>query len=243
MNILITNDDGLGSPGLERLIEEYRDKHDIWVVAPDGERSGSSHAITLKGAVRFQQFEERIFSCSGTPVDCVLMSVLGAVPEKPDLVLSGINLGPNIGTDILYSGTAAAARQAALMDIPGVALSLNAFQPPYYFESVIDFLSERLENMVNNWSGDHFLNVNAPNINTSRLEAEITRPARRIYRDSLDSFLAPDGSTYYFLKGGTIEHKEKDGSDWSAIERGMMSVTPVYLHPLDHQQEGLTDVL
>src|SRR6056297_1174246 len=105
MNILITNDDGLGSPGLERLVEEYRDKHEIWVVAPDGERSGSSHAITLKGAVRFQQFEERIFSCSGTPVDCVLMSVLGAIPEKPDLVLSGINLGPNIGTDILYSGT------------------------------------------------------------------------------------------------------------------------------------------
>lgn len=134
MKILLTNDDGIKSLGLRALQDVLGGEHEVWTVAPDRERSGSSHCISIKNPVRFHQVEERQFACGGTPADCVLFSCLGALPERPDLVISGINLGPNIGTDIIYSGTAAAARQAALMDIPAVAISQATFTAPFYFE-------------------------------------------------------------------------------------------------------------
>ncbi|TFG60697.1 MAG: 5'/3'-nucleotidase SurE, partial [Spirochaetales bacterium] len=106
MKILLTNDDGIQSPGLGALEDRLSSDHEIWVLAPDNERSGSSHAITLKGAVRMRNLSPRHISCNGTPADCVLYGLLGVLPERPDIVLSGINIGHNLGTDIVYSGTA-----------------------------------------------------------------------------------------------------------------------------------------
>ena len=134
MKILITNDDGIFSEGITTLKNALIADHDVWVVAPDTERSGTSHAITLKDAVRMSRIDERTYSCGGTPADCVLYSLLGAVDLDPDIVVSGINHGPNIGTDIIYSGTVAAARQAALMDRPAVAVSVVGMQGPLNFE-------------------------------------------------------------------------------------------------------------
>jgi len=130
MNILITNDDGIESEGLKTLARVLSRDHRIMIVAPDGERSGKSHSISLGEPVRMRRMGENALACGGTPADCVLFSILGAVPEKPDIVVSGINRGPNLGTDIIYSGTAAAARQAALMGYAAVAVSVTSFSPP-----------------------------------------------------------------------------------------------------------------
>ena len=113
MRVLIANDDGVFSPGLEAVRAALAPDHEVWVVAPDGERSAMSHYITIKGPVAVREISERVYSCSGSPADCVIVGLLEVLPELPDVVVSGINIGPNLGTDVIYSGTAAAARQAA----------------------------------------------------------------------------------------------------------------------------------
>ena len=133
MRILLTNDDSIASEGIKALISALSPAHDVWVVAPETEKSGGSHSITLRDSVRVRMVGEQRFSCRGTPADCVMIAVLGLVPRDIELVISGINHGPNLGTDILYSGTAAGARQSALMGIPSVALSIGAYVPPFDF--------------------------------------------------------------------------------------------------------------
>jgi len=231
MNVLITNDDGIESPGLRALVDVLSIEHDVWVAAPEGERSGSSLAISLHGAVRFRKLDERLFACSGTPADCVLYGCLGAVDCKPDIVLSGINLGPNLGTDIMYSGTVGAARQASLMGIPGVAVSVVGRQAPYYFTAAAEFVRRNLDSFVSLWTEDHLLNINVPNIDAADLPTVVTRPSRRIYRDRLDSFSAPNRDIYYFLHGDAPETIGEHDSDWEAVSAGRISVCPVLVHP------------
>ncbi|MEW5816109.1 MAG: 5'/3'-nucleotidase SurE [Spirochaetota bacterium] len=234
MKILLTNDDGIESPGILSLEKTLAGEHEIWTMAPDSERSGMSHSITLKEAVRIQQVGERRFSCSGTPADCVLFSFLGAIPVTPDVVISGINLGPNLGTDIIYSGTAAAARQGALMGRPSIAVSVTSTAPPFFFDRAADFVLRNLDIFVSLWNEDHFLNINVPNSNTRVFKITVTHPSRRIYRDQQVNFTAPEGEKYYFLKGSTPAAGIEENSDWDAINKGNISVCPVYLHPLNH---------
>ena len=203
MKILLTNDDGFNSAGLLSL-REYLKEHELWVVAPDGERSGTSHSITIKDPVRFTKVSDKEFTCSGTPADCVLFSILGAITVKPDFVVSGINIGPNLGTDIVYSGTAAAARQAAFMGIPACAVSINSFSKPFFFETAASFVANNLDLLRDLWSEDHFININVPNIN-GKIDVAITHPSRRIYRDQAASFTAPGGRRYFFLQGNVID--------------------------------------
>ena len=234
MIVLLTNDDGVESPGLKALAETLSPEHEVWIVAPDGERSGTSHAITLRNAVRIKEVGERRYSCAGTPADCVLFSFLGAIPVKPAVVISGINLGPNLGTDIIYSGTVAAARQAALMGHPAVAVSLADFRPPLFFNTAADFVAKNLETMIRMWNGDHFLNINVPNSSEPVLPAVITHPSRRTYHDKVVSFVAPTKEVYYFLESRPVEAKQEEGSDWGAVSQGSISVSPIYLHPLNN---------
>jgi 5'-nucleotidase len=125
MRLLLTNDDGIHSDGIQALIRGLEGAHEVWVVAPSVEASGGSHSITLHDVLKIRRLSDRRFSCRGTPADCVMVALLGLVPADIDLVISGINHGPNLGTDILYSGTAAGARQGALMGVPSVALSVE----------------------------------------------------------------------------------------------------------------------
>jgi 5'-nucleotidase len=238
MRILLTNDDGIYSPGLRALWEALGDEHEIWTVAPDRERSANSHCITIKDPVRFHEVGERRFACGGTPADCVLFSCLGAIPAKPDLVLSGINLGPNLGTDIIYSGTAAAARQAALMKIPAMALSQASFKPPFFFDRGAAWLKANIDALMQLWHPDHFININVPNSLDGVLEARITHPSRRFYEDHLTHFESPGGDKFYFLNGNMIEQDQEDGSDAEAVEAGFVSVSPVYLHPINHSEQA-----
>lgn len=237
MKILLTNDDGIFSDGIAALKQAFEPDHEVWMVAPDTERSGTSHAITLRDAVRMSQVGEREFSCGGTPADCVLYSLLGAVDVEPDVVVSGINHGPNIGTDIIYSGTVAAARQAALMKRPAVAVSLVGMQIPLNFALAADFMARNIELMTSLWLPDHILNVNVPNVFSKRPEIVVTHPARRIYRDRLVDFSAPNGERYFFLQGSLNEAVIEPGSDWDAVKQENISVSPIYLHPLNHSED------
>jgi 5'-nucleotidase len=171
-----------------------------------------------------------------------MAGTLGGLPVKPDLVLSGINAGPNLGTDLIYSGTAAAARQAALHGIPGIALSLAGMPPePLLWDSAVSFAVEKLEELAGLWREDTFLNVNLPNISGSPLGMLITFPAVRRYNDSLIFFTAPDGSDYCFVKGGVIITEPEPGSDFDAVSRNYASLSPVFIHPVvrrDHCAPG-----
>ncbi len=233
--ILLTNDDGWDSPGLHSLKRVLNQAgYEVWVMAPSGERSGTSHSISLHNTVRVVPREERGFSCSGTPADCVLFSLRGAVPDKVDLVLSGINRGPNIGTDIIYSGTAAAARQAALMGTPAAALSLNTLEPPFAYEAAARWFVKRMEEWEDLMGADHFLNVNFPAEIREASPAAVTFPSKRVYLDELEALEGEKDQpgTLYQLRGNGVETSRDEGSDWAAVVGGSVSVTPVFLHPV-----------
>ncbi len=233
----MTNDDGVKSPGLKSLKNVLEKDHEVWVLAPDGERSGTSHRITLKGPILRSAVEERVFACSGTPADCVILGTLGALPGRPELVVSGINIGPNIGTDVVYSGTAAAARQAALMGIPSIAVSLDSFDAPFHFDSLSRFVADNLDAFAGLWRADHFININAPNIPVYS-GVEVTRPSRRLYHDRVVEFQAPDGHSYFFIQGSRVETVSESGSDWDAVSRGKVSISPVMLQPVHREEDA-----
>lgn len=236
MIILLTNDDGIKSPGLFQLKSILEERHDVYVLAPDGERSGTSHRITLKGPIQLKEISPRVFSSSGSPADCVILGMLGEKVPKPDVVVSGINIGPNLGTDLIYSGTAAAALQAVLMNKPALALSVDAFQEPFYFEPLSRFLLENLETFFSLWDTNHFVNINAPNVPRYK-GFRITNPCRRIYHDKLVEFQAPDKHTYFFIEGMQVETVSSDHSDWEAVQEGYLSISPIFIHPVSEKED------
>jgi len=236
MRVLISNDDGIESPGLIALKEALDKEHDVWVTAPDRERSGTSHSITLREPVRFREVSPQMFACNGTPADTVLYALLGAIPVRPELIISGINRGPNLGTDIIYSGTAAAARQGALVGIPSIAVSVAPILPPFPYRHAARFVRMNLDILLGLWSSDHFININFPQESEEEYVVAITHPSRRIYSDRADEYVALNGDRYYFLSGEAIHAEEERGSDWNAIQEGHISISPVYLHPMNHEE-------
>lgn len=187
--------------------------------------------------MRLKKTGNRAWACGGTPADCVILAMLGVLPVKPELVISGINRGANLGTDIIYSGTVAAARQAAFMGCPAVAVSLNTYSDPFHFGPVAGFVADNLQGFLDLWHPDHFLNINAPNDAGAPAGVKITHPSRRIYHDKLSRYQAPDGNDYYFLYGSQIDAEAEEGSDWDAVSGGYLSVSPVFLHPINHAED------
>ncbi len=236
MRILLTNDDGIDSAGLAAL-RMALGEHELWIVAPDGERSAQSHSITVHDPIRCKAHDEQVFSSSGTPADCVIVGVLGVLPKRPDVVVSGINLGPNLGTDIIFSGTVAAARQAAFMGIPGVAVSLNSYSPPFHMKPLAEFVASNLTTLVGLWNPRHLVNINGPNLDANDLPVEVTYPSWRIYHDQLEEFTSPRGERYYFLNGHPVENEMEEGSDWTAVAQGAISVSPIFLNAIDHHED------
>jgi 5'-nucleotidase len=231
MRILLTNDDGIGSDGIQTLFRVLSPDHDVWVVAPESEKSGGSHSITLHDALRVRKMEERLFACRGTTVDCVLVAVLGLVPAGIDLVISGINRGPNLGTDILYSATAAGARQATLMSIPSVALSTGNYRAPFDFQADAEFAARNLDVFRTLGTDDHFLNINFPATGAATARTVITFPSRRVYRDTMTTHVAPEGDIYCFMGGTPPETLLEEGSDSMVVMRGGISISPIHAHP------------
>jgi 5'-nucleotidase len=186
--------------------------------------------------IRCRTLGEKVFATSGTPADCVIVGLLGVMDQRPDVVVSGINIGPNLGTDIIYSGTVAAARQAAFMGIPGIAVSINSYRPPFHLKPLAGFVARHLDQLVALWNPRHLVNINGPNIDSDDLPVQITYPSWRIYHDQLEEFNSPHGERYYFLNGHPVETPMEKGSDWTAVAEGAISISPIYLNPIDHHE-------
>jgi 5'-nucleotidase len=236
MKILLVNDDGIGSPGLTALEDGLKEKHEVWVSAPDRERSGASHSLTFAEAVQTKIVAERTLSVKGTPVDCVLAAFEYFLPHPPDLVVSGINIGANKGADILYSGTVGAARQAAILGVPGVAVSLDTFVRPFYFNTVVEFISRNLRSFRSLWDQSenkaHFLNINVPNVESYTGSAVVAPPAKLAYKNTMTSIAAPRGDMYHFYEGeGRIGVAEEGATDIDQLSKGNIVLTPVKVYP------------
>jgi 5'-nucleotidase len=237
MRILLTNDDGISSAGLQLLAEGLKALgHRVFVLAPDADRSGISHAVSfISGPCRMSKVGEDAWSCSGTPVDCVSLALMGVFPEfcsaSPDLVISGINRGPNLGTDIVYSGTAAAARQASLLGIPAIALSLVEGEA-WRWEAAVSFSIGRLEEIKGFWKANTFVNVNIPNSDEPPLGLVSAFPARRRYVDGIDLYTSPSGELYSFTQGGKTLSNDEEGSDCNAISGNYASMSAIFVQPL-----------
>lgn len=232
MKILVTNDDGYMAPGIRALVKALEGRHEVWLCAPDGERSGMSHSMSLRHPIKLQRLGEREYSCSGSPADCVILAGHGVLPFKPELVVSGINRGPNLGTDLIYSGTAAAARQAALIGIPGIAVSLATYTAPFRYNALAALVADKLPELLALWSPEVFLNLNAPDAPDGfAYELAETVPSTRRYKDTLKVFEGPDNHSYCFFTDGHVESHEESGSDEEAVRHGLAAITRVLVQP------------
>ena len=248
MRILLTNDDGVSSPGITLLAKALREAgHRVFVLAPATDHSGVSHSVSFfSGPCKLTQIDEDTWSCEGTPADCVIVALLGGIPElcivdsedgtppsPPNAVLSGINRGANLGTDIIYSGTAAAARQGGLCNIPSVALSLVEGEDKIWnWETAVSFTVKNLEQILASWKPDSFINVNIPN--RREMPASLVRafPSIRCYNDRICIYTAPDGNRYCFSDAGTIGAKPEKGSDYDAVAGNNASLSEIFIYPV-----------
>jgi 5'-nucleotidase len=247
LKILLTNDDGISSAGIRLLAKALKNAgHRVFLVAPDTNRSGCSHSIHfLNEPLKLLEIEEDTWSCSGTPADCVITALLGGIPEiciatestalnmerAPDLVLSGINAGANLGTDIIYSGTASAARQGSFFGIPSVALSLVESDLNWQWEPVVSYIAEKLVLIMGYWKAGTFVNVNFPNIEKKPSALVPTFPSMRYYNDRIVTFASPQGDKYCFAKPGKVENIPEDGSDWAEVLKGNAAFSVVLSQP------------
>ncbi|NIQ97381.1 MAG: 5'/3'-nucleotidase SurE [Desulfuromonadales bacterium] len=232
MLILVTNDDGILSAGLTTLTEHLRSLGDVVVVAPDRERSAAGHSLTLHSPLRATEMAPGHYAVNGTPTDCVNLGVHGLFNRRPDLVVSGINVGSNMGDDITYSGTVAAAMEATLMGVPAFAVSLETEGgAPADFSTAARFAALMAARLTESaLPPDTFLNVNVPACSRQEVRGvRITRQGRRVYGDLVVEKLDPRGKKYYWIGAGDLGFKNEDGTDFHAVQQRFISVTPLHL--------------
>jgi len=236
MDILVTNDDGIHADGLRALAKALRPLGKVTVVAPDREQSAASHALTLHRPLRIKRVEEGILSVDGTPTDCVLLGVHGFLKQKPDLVVSGINHGPNMGNDTSYSGTVAAAVEGTLLGIPSVAISLATWESAD-FEPAAEVARELVKTFLDR--GIHpgmCVSVNIPPIPRPAMKGiRVTRLGKRVYHDVIVEKTDPRGKLYYWIGGEDPTWEHDESSDFNAVSEGYVSVTPLSLELTDYK--------
>ncbi|MDR3192093.1 MAG: 5'/3'-nucleotidase SurE [Treponema sp.] len=235
MNILLVNDDGINGEGFLDFAEALRSRggHRVYVIAPDDNRSGVSNAITVvTSRLELKPAGGDAWTCAGTPADCAKLGIMGAIPAKIDVLVSGINKGANIGTDIVYSGTAAGARQGAFCGVPSVAYSLDGYLPPLYWEDAIEYAVSHLDEFAGLWKPDIFVNVNMPNILGGGHEYRITYPSRWVHGDRVSFAREPDGIIACTIEGWPIDTEDAEGTDKQALVNGYVSVSPVTIYPV-----------
>lgn len=234
MNILVTNDDGIHAPGLNALVETMQELGKISVIAPSFEMSACGHGITVHDPLKVfkKSYYDDItaWAVEGTPADCVKLGITTLLERKPDLVVSGINRGPNLGTDVLYSGTVSAAIESVICGVPAIAFSLNSFNTQDYSlaQEAALFLCEVL--MKNKIPEDTLLNVNIPAIDKGILRGyKVTKLGERKYKNVFEKRIDPRENEYYWLKGKIIPPEDVDQDlDVVAVENNYISVTPIH---------------
>src|SRR3989442_4722862 len=238
MRVLITNDDGIASPGLQALVDVFAPVAKTFVVAPEGERSATGHAITLHKPLRARAVAiagaTAAWVSNGTPADCVALGMLELVPERPDVVISGINAGPNLARDLTYSGTVSGAMEGAIFGVPSIAVSVAAFTDPT-FPVAAHFSRELVRAiLLHGLPEDTLLNVNVPHLPPERIAGvAITRQSAKRFISRLEKRVDPRGRTYYWLTGDPSPVEDLEGTDTWALSRGYISVTPLTLDMTD----------
>lgn len=233
MRILVTNDDGIFSEGITCLAKAIADLGEVIVVAPDREQSATSRSLTLHRPLRIRQVKEHWFTVDGTPTDCVSLAVQGFLKEEPpDLVVSGINFGVNMGDDVTYSGTVSAAFEANQHDLPGIAFS-QEIEDGFSFERSAGIARDVLAKLLSgDLPSDLLLNVNIPAGEPKGVQW--TRLGKRVYEQSVVEKTDPRGRKYYWI-AGTPKWEDLDGTDYQALNAGYLSVTPLHLDLTDYR--------
>ncbi|PHS68759.1 MAG: 5'/3'-nucleotidase SurE [Methylophaga sp.] len=228
MKILISNDDGYMAEGIKSLAEALSNLGEITVVAPDRNRSGASNSLTLENPLRVNRLDNGTYRVEGTPTDCVHLAITGLLEDEPDMVVSGINAGANLGDDVLYSGTVAAAMEGRFLGLPAIAISLASHTGVHYETAA--WVAEKLVKQLLQTAlpADTILNVNVPDIPISEISGfESTRLGHRHKAEPIIKEFDPRGRAMYWVGPAGEEQDAGPGTDFDAIRRGAVSVTPL----------------
>ncbi len=247
--ILLSNDDGIEAKGLKTLAVELEKHAELFIVAPDREQSAVGHAITIHDPLKVSKkyHDEKLFgyAVNGTPADCVKLALCSIMETPPDLLISGINQGANLGTDIIYSGTVSAATEGTLLGIPSIAISIDSYDRNAHFDTaakvaanLIKFIS-KLEIPKGT-----LLNVNVPNIGFEELKGQkFTRQGNTKFVEKYVKRTDPRGNTYYWIAGEVVEKKELESADFSAVKQGFVSITPIHFDVTNYEYLKTLDEL
>ena len=235
MRILLSNDDGCTAPGLRCLADHLRPVHSLEIVAPDRNRSGASNSLTILNPIRVQKHADGTWCVDGTPTDCVHLALTGFLKETPDMVVSGINAGANLGDDTLYSGTVAAAMEGRHLGISAIAVSCVSVNPQHYDTAakITLRLIERLRQEP--LPGDTILNVNVPDLPYEELQGiEVTRLGNRHKAETVTEDRDPRGRRIFWIGAAGAEHDGGPGTDFYAVQQKRVSITPLLVDLTRH---------
>lgn len=231
---LITNDDGIHSPGLEALVHALSNLAECMVIAPDRDNSAVSHSLTMNRPLRVTKLRDGFYTIDGTPTDCVAIGLKKIIKQKPDLLVSGINPGPNLGDDISYSGTVSAAVEGTMYGIPSLAVSL-AGEAPYDFTTAADIAAKLAKLILKlGLPQNTLLNANVPAGDSIR-GMKVTRQGRRLWENAIQETKDPWGRKHYWIGGGTPYTDPGEDTDGYAVSKGYISITPIHLDLTNHQ--------
>lgn len=232
MRILLTNDDGIYAPGLDALYQELKEDYEVTVVAPESEMSAVGHSITLSNPLKVRKISKNNtffgYGVNGTPADCVKIAVQELIEKRPDIILSGINHGANVGINVLYSGTVSAATEGTFLGIPSAALSLDAGKNPD-FQFAASFSRKIIDYIIkNNLNRNTALNVNIPSVPKDEIRGvALTRQSMRLYTEKYEKRIDPRGNTYYWLTGEFSSGKREKDADTDLLPQKMITITPI----------------
>ena len=235
MHFLLSNDDGYQSPGISALAEVLESIGKVTVVAPDRDCSGASNSLTLDSPLYVKQDERGFYYVNGTPSDCVHLAITGLLDEEPDMVVSGINSGANLGDDVLYSGTVAAAMEGRFLGCPAIAFSLVGEKPVDYSTSKL-VVTEIVKSLIENPLDDALLNVNIPDVNYDEIKGfKASRLGNRHKSEPVIKTLDPKGRNVYWVGPVGAEQDAGEGTDFHAIRSEYVSITPIQIDLTRHQ--------
>ncbi len=234
MHFLLSNDDGYQAPGIAALAEALSDLGKVTVVAPDRDRSGASNSLTLDAPLHVKQDSRGFYYVNGTPTDCVHLAITGLLEEEPDMVISGINSGANLGDDVLYSGTVAAAMEGRFLGCPAIAFSLAGVGPDDYSSAVI-VARKIIQSIIQQPFDDALLNINIPYIEYERIEGfSVTRLGNRHKSEPAQEAFDPKGRKVYWVGPVGPEQDAGEGTDFHAIRANKVSITPLQVDLTRH---------
>ncbi len=229
MRILISNDDGYQAPGIRALAEALSAVAEVTVVAPERDRSGASNSLTLDSPIRAREAENGYIRVDGTPTDCVHLAITGLLSEEPDMVVSGVNAGANLGDDVLYSGTVAAAMEGRFLGLPAIAVSLVCQAEPQHYGTAARVAVELVQRLRDHpLPADTILNVNVPDVPYEQLTGQVsTRLGHRHKSEPVIASKDPRGKPIYWVGPAGAEQDAGPGTDFHTVRSGAVSITPI----------------